>query len=545
MGESCPLQIRLGETGSLTLVTIEPDNPAVDRHVEPHELQREAIATLREMRSAGEARALAVLAPGLGKTLLSAFDVESFESEIGRRARVLYLAHRAPILDHAERSFRCVFGDDRSYGQHVADRRDLDCDLLFASFQSFPVEAVRPDRFDYVAVDEAHHTPAPTYHRLISWLRPTFRLGLTATPFRGDGQDVLYEYGDNVAISVPIERALAQGWLTPIDYRVYTDIDDPDSLRGLLRGGARQRRAVAHRTDDEIVATILREAATIAGRRSILVFCADLEQMHRFAKLFDNAATVSGEDGRAAQLATIDQFAAGDVEVLLSRDVLNEGLDVPDASTIVFLRNTESPVVFLQQLGRGLREAPGKDRVVVLDFVANLERIEFLYGFHSRLETAQRAETRHGRVSAPRSSLRLDATAKDVIKEIVRKKIESSYLVDLDGLAGSFDYRVSTATLRRMVVDGQLEPDVIAPGTEDLLFDTATVRQLHRRAQTPRYIKGLIRDREFAAAIRQPVTWVRRMQERGSLPAAWIHRYPNGAVGLFFTQEDVDRHRQI
>jgi superfamily II DNA or RNA helicase len=515
-----------------------------EHDVEPHDLQRQATAALREMRSAGEARALAVLAPGLGKTLLAAFDIEGFESELGRRCRVLYLAHRAPILDHAERSFRRVFGGDRSYGQHVADRRDLDSDMLFASFQSFPVGAVRPDHFDYVVVDEAHHTPAPTYNQLISVLRPTFRLGLTATPFRGDGQDVLYEYGDNVAILMPIERALAQGWLTPIDYRVYTDIDDPDSLRGLLRGGAGRRQSVAPRTDDEIVATILREAATIAGRRSILVFCADLEQMYRYARLFDNAATVSGDDGRATQLATIRRFAGGEVEVLLSRDVLNEGLDVPDASTIVFLRNTESPVVFLQQLGRGLRTAPGKDRVVVLDFVANLDRIEFLYGFHSRLVTAQRAEASKGRVSAPRSTLRLDAAAKDVIKEIIRKKIEGSYLVDLEGLSGSFDYRVSTATLRRMVIDGRLEPDVIAPGTDDLLFDTASVRQLHRRAQTSRHMKGLISERDFASAIRQPVGWVRRMQERGSLPATWIHRYPNGVVGLFFTEDDIDRHRQ-
>ena len=510
----------------------------------PHRVQAEALRNLRNLRDEGESRALAVLAAGLGKTYLAAFDIAAFEQELGRRCRVLYLAHRAPILDQADRSFRAVLGPDRTYGQHVGHRRDDGTDVLFASFQSFQLGDRPAGYFDYVAVDEAHHTPAPTYETLVQSLRPVFRLGLTATPFRGDGQDVLESYGDNVAMSMPLERALAHGWLTPIDYRVYADALDPDSLRGLLRGGAARRQAVAPRSDREIADTILREAQVIGGQRRILIFCADLEQMRRYARLFDDAETVCGEDGRDRQLAKIARFSAGEVEILLSRDVLNEGLDVPDASTIVFLRNTESPVVFLQQLGRGLREAPGKDRVVVLDFVANLERIEFLYGFHSRLITEHRAARAAGHISTPRSSLRLDATALDVIRELVRKKMAAQYLVGVSELSGSFDYRVSTATIRRLVELGRLVPDVIAPATEDPLFDTATVRQLHRLVRSARFPQGVISEFEFARAIGQPVSWVRRMEERGYLPAAWVHVAPRGNVELFFEVDDVAAHRQ-
>jgi superfamily II DNA or RNA helicase len=510
---------------------------------EPHEVQREALRSLRDLRNEGERQALAVLAPGLGKTYLAAFDIEAFEEEIGRTCRVLYLAHRAPILDQAERSLRAVLGVQRTYGQHVGQRRDENADVLAASFQSFQLAGRPAGHFDYVVVDEAHHTPAPTYQALVSSLRPAFRLGLTATPFRGDGQDVLEAYGDNVAISMPLERALATGRLTPIDYRVYADALDPNSLRGLLRGGAARRRATTARSDREIVDAILREAQVIDGRRRILIFCADLEQMRRFARLFDDAETVCGDDTRVQQLSKIERFSGGNVEILLSRDVLNEGLDVPDASTIVFLRNTESPVVFLQQLGRGLREAPGKHRVVVLDFVANLERIEFLYSFHSRLTSAQRTASA-GRTSIPRSSLYLDATAQDVVRELVRKKMAAQYLVGVDGLCASFDFRVSGATIRRLVALERLVPDVIVPGTEDPLFDRATVRQLHRLVRTGRMAEGLVSESAFARAIGQPPSWVRRMEGRGFLPAAWVHVNPSGRVQLYFELADVDAHRQ-
>jgi superfamily II DNA or RNA helicase len=509
-------------------------------------VQKRALTRLRELRDRGESQAIAVLASGLGKTYLSAFDIAAFERERGSPARTLFLAHRAPILDQAEASYRRVFGSSRSYAQRLGAEFGTEADFVFASFQSFAASAGVPAEFDYIVVDEAHHTRAPTYERTIRSLRPAFRLGLTATPFRGDGQDVLEAYGDNVAISLPLERALAEGLLTPIDYRVYTDIADPNSLRSILRGGAARRAAASprSRTDADIARAIEREAQTVDGVRKVLVFCADLEQMYRYAKLFEGADTVAGADGRARQLASIRRFAAGETEVLLSRDVLNEGLDVPDASTLVFLRNTESASVFLQQLGRGLRIAPGKERVVVLDFVANLERIEFLYGFYSRLRTEQHARARVRTGSVPRSRLNLDARAMDVVRELVRKKVEAEHLVGVDGIAASFDYGISTATVRRWVADGRLTPDVIASGADEPLFELATVRQLHRLALSMRSGEELLTEQDFARAIRQPRRWVRRMQERGLLTAAWVHEGPRGGLRLLFDEGDVERHRQ-
>lgn len=507
----------------------------------PHDVQEEALRNLRKLRSEGEARAIAVLAPGLGKTFLAAFDAVAFEQEAGRRSRVLYLAHRGTILDQAERTFRAVMGADRSYSQHVGEHRRLDADVVFASFQSLGPRSVAGSQFDYVVVDEAHHTPAPTYDAIIRSLRAGFRLGLTATPFRGDGQDVLEAYGDNVAISMPLERALALGKATPIDYRVYMDGVDPDALRSVLRGGAARRQSMTARSDREVADAVLREAQVIDGCHRILVFCADLEQMRRYALLFDNAATVCGEDTRTRQLSVVDGFRQGDVEVLLSRDVLNEGVDVPDASTIVFLRNTESPVVFLQQLGRGLRVTPGKQRVVVLDFVANLERLEFLYSFHSRLLADQRAPASGKTESVPQSLFRLDAVARDLVRELVRRKMVAEQLVNVSGVVASFEHRVSSATVRRLVAEGRLAPDVMVPGTDEPLFDTATVRQLHRLARSRRLPEGLITDRNLARALSQPVGWVRRMEKYGFLPAAWVHVRPAGTVDLYYDASDLSR----
>jgi superfamily II DNA or RNA helicase len=512
-----------------------------------------ALANLARHREAGEPKALVVLASGLGKTAVSAFDVSQFEREVGRRVRVLYLAHQSVILDQARRTFADVLGPDRSHGRFDGELHDHDADLLFATFQSMHNHRSEFERnsFDYMIVDEAHHTAAPTRDGVVAHFRSRFRLGLTATPFRSDGQDILQYYGDVVAIDFPLERAIAQGLLAPIDYRMCTDPIDPDALERALRSAGRVRGGgvFRHQNDRCVVEMILQAAPVYGGRRRILVFCASLDQMHHFARLLPDARTISGEDSRDDQIATVTDFNDGAFEVLLSRDVLNEGIDIPDASTLVFLRNTESPVVFLQQLGRGLRVSPGKRSVVVLDFVDNVQRIEFAYTFMSRLEAEQERVARETtNRPPPRSTLTLDQTAHDVLSSLIRKKIDAGLLTSLDGISQALEGRVSTATLRRIAMSGDFPPDVDSlafTGSRTLYFNSWVVARLMRQVYALRIPEGLIRDAEIAGRSGQSLAWLRRQQQYGRLPAAWFHRRANGHFDFFYEVEDIERARSL
>ena len=284
-----------------------------------------------------------------------------------------------------------------------------------------------------------------------------------------------------------------EGLLTPIDYRVWTDDVDTSALERTLRISAKGIRAAgfAARNDSIIVNTVLNEAlADQAGEHRIIVFCASLAQMQHFARLFPSCATISGNDGPARQAEIIRDFERGDFEVLLSRDVLNEGADMPRATTLVFLRNTESPVVFLQQIGRGLRRSPGKDRVRILDFVDNAARIEFVYGLQPRLQAEEQRARERGDDRPPTSALHLDDTAKDVMRVLLAKKRDAEYVVDLDGLQAAVDFSIGKATLRRMIADRRITPDYIAPDGADMLFERHTLNAWLRARALPARLRG-------------------------------------------------------
>ncbi len=367
---------------------------------------------------------------------------------------------------------------------------------------------------------------------------------------RGDGKDIYTYYNDTIASSLPLERAIADRLLTPIDYRVYSDRIDPDALALALKsaGKSSSQNLFSPRNDREIVKTVLKESEQISSSQRIIVFCASLDQMDHFSKIFRDCHTISGRDSRAKQVATVEAFNEGKFSILLARDVLNEGIDIPDASTLVFLRNTESPVVFLQQLGRGLRKVEGKDRVLVLDFVNNLDRIDFLYSFYSRLQAEQAANIAKSKnVDAPTNSLSLDQTAMEVISSLIRKKEESGYLFEVGSLVGSFDYKVNSSTLRHLVNIGKLIPDFMfldEQGRNRLYLERATVIRFMRQVFSPRFIEGLLPESEFARRIGKNIKWVKDKEKHGILQPSWIHRRPNGRIEFYFTEEDVFAYRR-
>lgn len=337
----------------------------------PNEIQGQALEALANSRTAGYQRGLVVLATGLGKTYLAAFDTERF----GAR-RVLFLAHRDEILLQAEATFQRVRPKAR-VGQYTGTRRDDGVDLLFASVQTLGqkrhLEDFAPRHFDYIVVDEFHHAAAATYRQLLQHFQPRFLLGLTATPERTDQSDILSLCDDNLVYTCNLFDGVSAGLLCPFTYHGILDEHvnyqaipwrngrfDPESLSNKLATLARARHA-------------LREWRA-KGQAKTLAFCVSRRHADFMVEQFRRADIRTTAVYSGAQLTrseALERLTAGELDVVFSVDLFNEGIDLPAIDTVMMLRPTDSKVLFLQQLGRGLRQHPGKERLVVLDFIGN------------------------------------------------------------------------------------------------------------------------------------------------------------------------------
>lgn len=337
----------------------------------PSSIQKQALDALHASREEGYRRGLVVLATGLGKTWLAAFDTQA----MGAR-KVLFVAHREEILDQAAATFLRI-RPNSSVGYYAGQQRDVDASILCASVQTIGrdthLERFSPDHFDYIVVDEFHHAAAPTYRRLLKHFKPRFMLGLTATPDRSDQSDILSLCDDNLVFTCSLFEGIRSNLLTPFHYHGifdesvnYAEIPwrngrfEPEALSSKLATLGRARHA-------------LREWQRLKQQRT-LAFCVSVKHADFMAAQFRKAgiaaeAVYGGSTlGRAEAL---EQLRDGSLQVLFSVDLFNEGMDLPEIDTVMMLRPTESKILFLQQLGRGLRRAVGKDKLVVLDFIGN------------------------------------------------------------------------------------------------------------------------------------------------------------------------------
>lgn len=347
----------------------------------PFDYQIECLEAIHKARERGANKAFVVMASGLGKTITTALDVKALEQFFDRKARVLFLCHKNEILEQAAEAYDLVHGNERTTGLfHGGDRGGHRADFVFASLQTMAKRHryFDQDEFDYVVVDESHHASADTFEKVIRYWRPKFLLGVTATPERIDKQNVREFFGNEV-YHLPLETALVRNLLTPVDYRLMTD---EISLEEILRlNGERglnlrllNRHIFVPKRDEEI-ARIIKENMTKLESPRTIIFCSSVTHAERIAKLFDGALALHSKINRRERSIRLELFRQGVVSVVTSVDVFNEGVDVPQANLIVFLRSTASPAVFLQQLGRGLRKSKNKQQVVVLDFAGNCERI--------------------------------------------------------------------------------------------------------------------------------------------------------------------------
>lgn len=344
----------------------------------PRGAQIEALYALQESRMEGAAKGLVYAATGIGKTYLAAFDSAKYE-------RVLFVAHREEILKQAAVSFKNVRNSE-DYGFFDGKEKDRDKSVIFASVATlgrpeYLNETYFPaDYFDYVIIDEFHHAVTNQYRRIVDYFQPQFLLGLTATPERMDGKNI-YEICDyNVPYQISLKEAINKGMLVPFHYYGVYDEMDYSGLRIVKGCYDEQELNKAYIGNERRYDLIYKYYQKYRSLRAI-GFCCSRQHAEDMAKEFcqrgiASAAVYSGENGAyaAERNEAIRKLKNGEIRVIFSVDMFNEGVDIASLDMVMFLRPTESPVVFLQQLGRGLRLYKGKEYLNVLDFIGNYEK---------------------------------------------------------------------------------------------------------------------------------------------------------------------------
>jgi len=340
---------------------------------------RSSSVSLANGTDTGGRRNLVVAATGTGKTMIAAFDFARLQRD-RPNARLLFVAHRKEIFARSRRLFRLVLRSPQFGGLLVAGGRPTDDRHVFASIQSLSQidlsAELAPEHYDVVIVDEFHHAEAPTYQRLLDHLRPWTLLGLTATPERSDGQDILHWFDGRIAAELRLWDALEQGHLCPFQYFGVGDNVDLVGVQWRRGGYAVAEIDNLYTGNDRRVQTILLAIERLIRdpeHMRALGFCVSVAHADFMAKRFSEkgiaATAVTGSTPPEERSVALERLRNGQIQVIFSVDVLNEGLDIPDIDTVLFLRPTESATVFLQQLGRGLRKASGKSGLTVLDFV--------------------------------------------------------------------------------------------------------------------------------------------------------------------------------
>jgi len=382
---------------------IAPGTQEQEPPPQPTTVQVESLEALSQTRKDGFRRGLVVLATGLGKTWLAAFDAE----QVGAR-RVLFIAHREEILNQAAETFLRIRPKSR-VGFYMGQTRDVEVDVLCASVQTLSrathLERFAPQHFDYIVVDEFHHAAAATYRRVINYFAPRFLLGLTATPDRMDQSDILTLCDDNLVYAYDLVAGINAGLLSPFHYfGIYdSEVDyqaipwrngrfDPESLSNKLATLGRSRHALSEWRKH--------------NQQRTLAFCASVRHAEFMAEQFIKAGVAAAAVYSGSSLSraeAINQLRDKRIAVVFSVDLFNEGVDVPEIDSVMMLRPTESKILFLQQLGRGLRKSSDKERLVVLDFIGNhqgfLHKPQALFGveasFHALAQFARDVEQNH------------------------------------------------------------------------------------------------------------------------------------------------------
>lgn len=363
----------------------------------PH--QKQILDKLSVIREGGVKRNLIVAATGTGKTVISAFDYKVFAEQTEGTHRLLFVAHREEILKQSRRTYRSVLQDANFGDLWVGDSRPINgIDHLFVSVATFNSKFdnifrdLPANYYDYIVIDEAHHLVADSYRKILSKFSPRLLVGLTATPERMDGVSLLPDFDNQISAEIRLPKALDEGLLTPFQYLCIsddTDLTDEELMQGDRYVATKLTEKLCNRERVRLVIERLQYYLPDERKCRALGFCATKKHAQYMAEEFLRVglkAAYLTSDNDEERLALNRKLANGGINYLFVVDIFNEGVDIPEVDTVLFLRPTESLTIFLQQLGRGLRLYPGKQQLTVFDFVAQLnQKYDFASRFRSLL----------------------------------------------------------------------------------------------------------------------------------------------------------------
>ncbi|WP_285728159.1 DEAD/DEAH box helicase family protein [Psychromicrobium xiongbiense] len=343
----------------------------------PNDMQQAALVAIEDVRVTGKDKALVISATGTGKTILSALDVRQVNPD-----RMLFVVHREQILDKALVEFQRVLGADAAaFGKLTGTSKNFDAKYLFATVQTLAqpgvLEQFSPNAFDYVLIDEVHRAGAESYQRILDYFEPKFLLGITATPERSDGANIYELFDYNVPYEIRLSHALEEDMLSPFHYYGVADIEFENE------SATDDFARLARLTSDARVEHVV-EAIKLYGQAGLpprgLIFCSSKAEATRLSELLNQrtirgqrlrTVSLTGDDSIQSREEQVSRLENGELDYLLTVDIFNEGVDIPSVNQVIMLRQTQSAIVFVQQLGRGLRKNPGKEYVVVIDFIGN------------------------------------------------------------------------------------------------------------------------------------------------------------------------------
>ena len=340
----------------------------------PNEMQKTALEKLDATRKSGKNCSLVISATGTGKTILSAFDVKSFNPK-----RMLFVVHRLNIAKKALSEFRRVFGDSRSMGIYSAgDDLNKEADFIFSTIQTISMDRYlnnfQPNEFDYIIIDETHRAGAITYNKIMKHFNPKFLLGMTATPERTDGFDIFSLFNHTIACEIRLKNALEADLLAPFHYFGVTDL----IIDGVEVDEKSDFKKLTSKDRVDHIIKKVNEYGCDSGVVRGLVFCSLVEEARDLSKLFNDRGyctiALTGSDSentREEAIRRLESDTDDKIDYIFTVDVFNEGVDIPRVNQIVMIRPTNSSIVFVQQLGRGLRKSSGKEYVTVIDFIGN------------------------------------------------------------------------------------------------------------------------------------------------------------------------------
>jgi superfamily II DNA or RNA helicase len=449
--------------------------------IELKEHQQEALNSLRKMREEGQSIALLYHATGTGKTVTAVSDAKA----VGQRT--LFIGHTKELIEQAKKTFNNIWKEKQT-GLYIAEQKEKDAYIVCGSVQSISknIEDFNPEEFGYVIIDEAHHGTAETYRSILSYFKPQFTLGLTATPDRTDGEDLL-EIFQNIAHKLDLKTAVEIGELVPVRcIRVKTNIDISDVRINGIKYNSQdlESKLFIPERNKVIVDTYLE----FAKDKKTVIFCASVKHAKEIAHLLRenhiNAQAVSGSMNNSKRKQILNEYESGNINVLCACDLLNEGWDSPNTQVLFMARPTMSKTLYTQQLGRGIRLAQGKEYLMVFDLIDNASLFNAPYSLH-RLFNIR--EYRPGEyILAPDSKRKLD---KDLVARGEKPSVYLDFPVDIRdfelvelfnwqeevrGMISQMEFvrmvDVQSETIERYIRESKIIPDLEIPMGQNRTF---------------------------------------------------------------------------